>query len=165
MGATMTTMVTALALKTILTWWPQQLSGAPEVCDGKDNDCDNVVDENIPDVVNTWIGTNGNWSQASNWNTGIVPQPCHQVVISPASAYTISVTNGSIARASSISVGVNATFTHSKQRTTNNSRQRRTNRKCRRFVGMAALALRIPSIPVALHWPTAAVFWSTVQQP
>ncbi|HRG66241.1 MAG TPA: hypothetical protein PLV12_10565, partial [Saprospiraceae bacterium] len=47
---------------------------------------------------------------ATNWSTGIVPQPCHNVVINPALAYTITITNGTTARASSINLGANVTL-------------------------------------------------------
>jgi hypothetical protein len=81
--------------------------GAPEICDGKDNDCDALIDEGIPDVTNTWIGTNGNWNLATNWSTGKIPEKCHNVVISPSSLYTITVPNGYTAKASSVTIGTN----------------------------------------------------------
>ena len=82
--------------------------GANEICDGKDNDCDNSTDEGIPDATNTWIGTNGNWNLATNWSAGVVPQPCHNVVINPSSSYSITINNGTAARASSLNIGINA---------------------------------------------------------
>lgn len=84
--------------------------GAPETCDGKDNDCDNSVDEGIPTVLNTWIGTNGDWEVTTNWSTGIAPKTCHDVVINPAVARQVTIFNGANSKAASVNLGVNTTL-------------------------------------------------------
>ncbi len=53
---------------------------APELCDGKDNDCDQSYDEGLVET-NSWaIVSGGDWNLASNWSLGIVPQSCHDVI-------------------------------------------------------------------------------------
>lgn len=54
--------------------------GATEICDGLDNDCNSVVDDGAPGEIATWLGTlGGNWSDASKWSTGRVPNSCTDV--------------------------------------------------------------------------------------
>jgi len=53
---------------------------APELCDGKDNDCNQSYDEGLVET-NSWaLASGGDWNLASNWSLGIVPQSCHDVI-------------------------------------------------------------------------------------
>ncbi|MFT6333871.1 MAG: hypothetical protein ACI86M_003004 [Saprospiraceae bacterium] len=54
---------------------------APELCDGKDNDCDGDYDEELTSD-NTWITSgSGNWTNPSNWSLGIIPAACHDIIL------------------------------------------------------------------------------------
>ena len=53
---------------------------APELCDGKDNDCDGDTDEQLVSS-NTWLGGTSSWHNAANWSTGEVPRACEDVIV------------------------------------------------------------------------------------
>ena len=82
--------------------------GAPEICDGKDNDCDGMYDENVVST-NTWLPTGGgDWQVASNWSLGSLPKACEDVII-PASGTprVITIPTGSDAFGRSLFLGGN----------------------------------------------------------
>lgn len=81
---------------------------APELCDGFDNDCDGSVDEGLV-TTNTWIGTNGNWQDDSNWSLMHAPLPCEHVIINNAA---VQINTGAQATARSITLQGNAYLTN-----------------------------------------------------
>lgn len=83
---------------------------APEICDGKDNNCNGQYDENVT-ATNTWIpGGGGDWQTTTNWSLGTLPKPCEDVVIpASGSARTITIPALSDAFGRSLSIGNNST--------------------------------------------------------
>lgn len=78
---------------------------APELCDGKDNDCNGDYDEGLSSD-NTWVNMgSGNWENASNWSLGIVPEGCHDVIL-PASAISRTILVGASTEAFARSITI-----------------------------------------------------------
>jgi|GEM_PF-1960795 len=78
--------------------------GAPELCDGKDNDCDGDFDEDLIET-NVWtLAGSGDWSIGGNWSLGVVPQACHDVIFPTASNRAIMISLGEEAFARSITL-------------------------------------------------------------
>ncbi|MEM9546648.1 MAG: M12 family metallo-peptidase [Bacteroidota bacterium] len=86
---------------------------APELCDGKDNDCDGQYDENII-TTNTWLPAGGgDWQVTTNWSMGTLPQPCEDVIIPASGAsriITIPVSTNAFGR--SLTIGSNSNVTN-----------------------------------------------------
>ena len=59
--------------------------GAPEICDGIDNNCDAIIDEGLVST-NTWIGGDAQWNISANWSLGHVPEICEDVIITNGNA-------------------------------------------------------------------------------
>lgn len=83
---------------------------APEICDGKDNDCDGQYDENVI-TTNTWLPSGGgDWQTASNWSLGTLPKPCEDVVIpTSGSSRVITIPMSTDAFGRSLTIGGNNT--------------------------------------------------------
>lgn len=86
---------------------------APELCDGKDNDCDGEYDEGVT-ATNTWLPAGGgDWQTPTNWSLGTLPQPCQDVVI-PASGSSriITIPMSTNAYGRSLTIGSNGNVTN-----------------------------------------------------
>ena len=81
---------------------------APEICDGKDNNCDGQYDENVV-ATNIWLPVGGgDWQILSNWSLGTLPKPCEDIVIpSSGSLRMITVPVASNAFGRSLNIGGN----------------------------------------------------------
>lgn len=78
--------------------------GNPEVCDLKDNNCNNLIDDIASPQTNTWIGGSGNWNVPTNWSLGQIPQRCQNVIIDGANGIVITVISNVVAEARSITI-------------------------------------------------------------
>lgn len=81
---------------------PAIFPGAPELCNGVDDNCDTVADN----ATNTWAGTGDGifWSDAANWSLGVVPETCHEVVI-PSGTATVPAAYNAVARTLTVATG------------------------------------------------------------
>ncbi len=64
-----------------------------------------IIDDLITtcsNVQNSWVGGNGDWTTASNWSAGIVPDLCHDVTIS--SPFAVTIPSGTSAKAKTLAL-------------------------------------------------------------
>jgi hypothetical protein len=86
---------------------------APELCDGKDNNCNGQYDENIV-ATNTWVPSGGgDWQTDSNWSLGTLPKPCEDIVVpASGSARVITIPIATDAFGRSLIIGGNSSVTN-----------------------------------------------------
>jgi len=83
---------------------------APEICDGKDNDCDGDYDENLVSTITWTSNVGGDWNDPSNWNLGVVPAACMDVVFPPSgSSIMVTIDNEEEGVGRSVTIGNNVT--------------------------------------------------------
>jgi hypothetical protein len=83
---------------------PSSYPGAPELCDGYDNDCNGIADDSVS-TFSIWQGGSGSWDLAGNWSPTGIPTPCTDVTVPSGSVIVDLGTSGS-ARSILISGGV-----------------------------------------------------------
>lgn len=83
---------------------PASYPGAPEICDGYDNDCNGTADDGVSTTA-TWQGNSGMWDLPGNWSPVAVPTACTDVVI-PSGSVLVSGATDARARSLLISGGV-----------------------------------------------------------
>ena len=86
---------------------------APEICDGKDNNCNGQYDENVI-ATNTWLPSGGgDWQTAANWSLGTLPKACEDIVIpTSGSARVITIPVSTDAFGRSLTIGGNSNVTN-----------------------------------------------------
>ena len=92
---------------------PTIYPNAPEICDGKDNNCNGLYDENIV-ATNTWVPSGGgDWQIASNWSLGTLPKACEDVIVpTSGSPRVITIPVASDAFGRSLTIGGNSSVTN-----------------------------------------------------